>query len=259
MITVYKDRTFDFILKSPPAAVLLKKAAGIEKGSGHRRHREGRLGDASAGRGDRPGQDEGPQRRPRGGRRAIVRARRGPGHRGRGLAGGTDPRRPVRRLENSVRPREIRTLRDFPTAGRADCHRPRDRLRGRRAGQGACARRPGATSRPGDDGYDRSATISARRGAPRSSRRSPSREVRRDRRASRVRLGIDPKKTDQLVRGACRCPRASARRRVDRGLRRGRQGRGREGCRRRRGRGRGPGQADPGRLDRLRRLHRAPT
>ncbi|MFA6492976.1 MAG: 50S ribosomal protein L11 [Patescibacteria group bacterium] len=33
-IKVYEDRTFDFILKSPPAAVLLKKAAGIEKGSG---------------------------------------------------------------------------------------------------------------------------------------------------------------------------------------------------------------------------------
>ena len=33
-ITVYKDRSFDFILKSPPAAVLLKRAAGLEKGSG---------------------------------------------------------------------------------------------------------------------------------------------------------------------------------------------------------------------------------
>ena len=33
-ITVYEDRTFNFILKSPPAAVLLKKAAAIEKGSG---------------------------------------------------------------------------------------------------------------------------------------------------------------------------------------------------------------------------------
>lgn len=32
-ITVYKDRSFDFILKSPPAAVLLKKAAAIEKGA----------------------------------------------------------------------------------------------------------------------------------------------------------------------------------------------------------------------------------
>jgi len=33
-ITVYEDRTFSFVLKSPPAAVLLKKAAGLEKGSG---------------------------------------------------------------------------------------------------------------------------------------------------------------------------------------------------------------------------------
>lgn len=32
-ITVYRDRTFDFITKSPPAAVLLKKAAGVAKGS----------------------------------------------------------------------------------------------------------------------------------------------------------------------------------------------------------------------------------
>lgn len=34
VITVYNDRTFDFIIKSPPAAVLLKQAAGIAKGSG---------------------------------------------------------------------------------------------------------------------------------------------------------------------------------------------------------------------------------
>lgn len=33
-IFVYSDRTFDFVVKSPPAAVLLKKAAGIESGSG---------------------------------------------------------------------------------------------------------------------------------------------------------------------------------------------------------------------------------
>lgn len=33
-ISVYKDRSFDFILKSPPAAVLLKKAAGLEKAAG---------------------------------------------------------------------------------------------------------------------------------------------------------------------------------------------------------------------------------
>lgn len=33
-ITVYEDRTFDFKLKTPPASDLLKKAAGLEKGSG---------------------------------------------------------------------------------------------------------------------------------------------------------------------------------------------------------------------------------
>jgi large subunit ribosomal protein L11 len=33
-ITVYEDRTFSFILKTPPAARLILKAAGIEKGSG---------------------------------------------------------------------------------------------------------------------------------------------------------------------------------------------------------------------------------
>lgn len=32
-ITVYKDRSFSFITKTPPAAVLLKKEAGLEKGS----------------------------------------------------------------------------------------------------------------------------------------------------------------------------------------------------------------------------------
>lgn len=34
VITVYSDRSFTFITKTPPASVLLKKAAGIKKGSG---------------------------------------------------------------------------------------------------------------------------------------------------------------------------------------------------------------------------------
>ncbi len=33
-ITIYADRTFSFVTKTPPASVLLKKAAGIEKASG---------------------------------------------------------------------------------------------------------------------------------------------------------------------------------------------------------------------------------
>ncbi|MEK7173882.1 MAG: 50S ribosomal protein L11 [Patescibacteria group bacterium] len=34
-ITIYQDRTFDFKLKTPPASDLLRKAAGVEKGSGN--------------------------------------------------------------------------------------------------------------------------------------------------------------------------------------------------------------------------------
>jgi large subunit ribosomal protein L11 len=34
VITVYSDRSYTFITKTPPAAILLRKAAGIEKGSG---------------------------------------------------------------------------------------------------------------------------------------------------------------------------------------------------------------------------------
>ena len=34
VINLYKDKSFDFVVKSPPAAVLLKQAAGLAKGSG---------------------------------------------------------------------------------------------------------------------------------------------------------------------------------------------------------------------------------
>ena len=34
VITIYQDRTFEFVLKTPPAAVLVKKAIGLESGSG---------------------------------------------------------------------------------------------------------------------------------------------------------------------------------------------------------------------------------
>jgi large subunit ribosomal protein L11 len=33
-ITIYEDRTFEFVLKTPPASDLLRKAAGVEKGAG---------------------------------------------------------------------------------------------------------------------------------------------------------------------------------------------------------------------------------
>ena len=41
VITVYADRSFSFVCKTPPAAVLLKKAAGIESASGEPNKRKG--------------------------------------------------------------------------------------------------------------------------------------------------------------------------------------------------------------------------
>ena len=44
MITVYADRSFTFITKTPPAAFLLRQAAGVDKGSGEpNREKVGRL------------------------------------------------------------------------------------------------------------------------------------------------------------------------------------------------------------------------
>ena len=45
VITVYADRSFTFITKTPPAAVLLKKAAGIAKGAGTPKQGQGGQGD----------------------------------------------------------------------------------------------------------------------------------------------------------------------------------------------------------------------
>lgn len=43
VITVYEDRSFTFITKTPPAADLLRKAAGIEKGSGNPLEKVGKV------------------------------------------------------------------------------------------------------------------------------------------------------------------------------------------------------------------------
>ena len=46
VITVYQDRSYSFITKTPPAAVLLKRAAGIAKGSGEpNRNKVGKVSD----------------------------------------------------------------------------------------------------------------------------------------------------------------------------------------------------------------------
>ena len=69
VITVYQDRSFSYIMKTPPAAILLKKAAGIVKGDGYRRSGDRRFGDEKAGRGNRHAEDARPEcQRPRGSR-----------------------------------------------------------------------------------------------------------------------------------------------------------------------------------------------
>ena len=63
VITVYKDRSFTFITKTPPAAVLLKKAAGLAKGSGEpNRTKVGKVTQGPGAR-DRRAEDPRPERR----------------------------------------------------------------------------------------------------------------------------------------------------------------------------------------------------
>ena len=82
VITVYADRSYTFITKTPPVAVLIKREAGIAKGSGEpNKNKVGKI-THEAGRGHREAQDARPhRRRPEG--RDQHRARHGAQH-GRG-------------------------------------------------------------------------------------------------------------------------------------------------------------------------------
>ena len=85
-ITIYEDRSFTFITKTPPAPELIKKAAGVQKGSGEPHKTKVGTDDHGAGPGDRPGQDAGPEREhDRGGREDHRRDCPLDGHQGRGL------------------------------------------------------------------------------------------------------------------------------------------------------------------------------
>ena len=68
-LTIYEDRSFTFITKQPPAAELIKQAAGLEKGSGEpNRNKVARI-TAGPGAADRRAEDGGPERERRRGRR----------------------------------------------------------------------------------------------------------------------------------------------------------------------------------------------
>ena len=69
VITVYSDRSFTFILKTPPASVLIRKAIGIEKGSGTPNTDEGRQDQPQAARRRRQDQAAGSDGRGSGSRR----------------------------------------------------------------------------------------------------------------------------------------------------------------------------------------------
>ena len=85
-ISIYEDRTFTFVLKTPPTPVLLRQAAGIAKGAQARRPRDRGHGHDGPGRRDRQDQAEGPQhRRPRDGQAPGGRHCSLDGHHGRGL------------------------------------------------------------------------------------------------------------------------------------------------------------------------------
>ena len=87
VITAFADKSFTFIIKTPPATVLIKKALKLDKGSAQGAPRQGRQDHARPARGHRQDQDEGPDGgRP--GRRGEDDRRIGPldgRHGGRGL------------------------------------------------------------------------------------------------------------------------------------------------------------------------------
>ena len=89
IVTVYADRSFTFITKSPPASILLLKAASVDKGSATPNKNKVGKPDACAGRGDRENQDERPDgQRPAGGLQHRGRHGALDGNRDRGVARG---------------------------------------------------------------------------------------------------------------------------------------------------------------------------
>ena len=83
-ITVFEDRTFTFVLKTPPAPVLIREKAGVPKGSEHPGQHDRRHDLRGRRRGDRQDQDARPERqRPRGRQAVDPRHRPFHGHQGR--------------------------------------------------------------------------------------------------------------------------------------------------------------------------------
>ena len=177
-ITVYEDRSFTFITKTPPAAKMILKAAGVEKGSGEP-HKTKVAKITRAGPRDRHDQDARPQRQ-RPGRRREDHRRHRPfhGHHGRGLSSSPCSSAAV------AGPALVRTTTP-------------------RATTGAVVKRS-KTLRAADAKIDRRASY------------APLEAVRLAKETSTTkfdgtvevafRLGVDPRKADQMVRGTVNLP-----------------------------------------------------
>ncbi len=184
-ITVYEDRSFSFILKTPPAADLLRKAAGIEKGSGTPEEGDDRPRDPRPGPRDREHQD---------GRPVGQRHRRGrQGHRG---------HRPF----DGHRGRQARTSSPAP-AGTPARVTP---TRGQRVGE---AGRPGRKERDMAHGKN---YVEAAKLVDRTRLYAPDEAAQLAKDTTTVkfdatieahlRLGVDPRHADQMVRGTVVLP-----------------------------------------------------
>ena len=73
VITAFADKSFTFIIKTPPATVLIKKAIKLDKGSAEAADRQGRQDHPCPARGNRQDQDEGHDGRRSGRRRPYHR------------------------------------------------------------------------------------------------------------------------------------------------------------------------------------------
>ena len=119
IITVYADRSFTFITKTPPASVLLKKAAGVEKGAADPKRGKVGQGDARAGARDRRAQAARPDGRV---------ARGGDAH-DRGHGAQRRPRRRRLRVGRMAQHRKATEERDWPGGSRARAMRSTRRWR----------------------------------------------------------------------------------------------------------------------------------
>ena len=176
-ISVYEDRTFTFILKTPPAARLLIKAAGVPKGSGVAADGQGRLGHPGPAARDRREEDGRPQRqRHRPGREDHRRHRPVDGHHRQGLT------RPASRTASW----EGRAMRPPETTGdTADMQRSK-------------------SYRKAAEQIDRAKLY------------TPAEAIKLAKETTTVkfdatvevamRLGVDPRKADQMVRGTVNLP-----------------------------------------------------